>query len=127
MWAQWVRNKIDSFEEGGIIVCQDFMNSATMKYNKVACTTSEFNGIVHTMYDDIVAIMAKFLTTEKCKQLDADIDAEEGPYTKKQVKRDTSSFMIHWKDTSASVKYKVGEKRSTVAKHFITVMLQLTS
>ena len=38
MWGQWVRKKIDSFEEGGITVCQDFMNPATMKYNKIACT-----------------------------------------------------------------------------------------
>ena len=35
VWDQWVRAKIDSFEEGAITVCQDFMNSATMKYNKL--------------------------------------------------------------------------------------------
>ena len=35
VWAQWARAKIDSFEEGTITVCQYFMNSATMKYNKL--------------------------------------------------------------------------------------------
>ena len=65
MWAQWVRNKIDSFEEGGITVCQDFMNSATMKYNKIACTASGFKGSVHTVHDDIVAMMAKSQPSKK--------------------------------------------------------------
>ena len=32
--TQWVRNKINSFKDDGITVYQDFMNSATMKYNK---------------------------------------------------------------------------------------------
>ena len=79
MWAQWVRNKIDSFEEGGITVCQDFMNTATMKYNKIACTTSGFKGSVHTVHDDIVAMMAKSQPSKKRKQIEEEIDKDKIP------------------------------------------------
>jgi len=43
IWAQWVRNKVDQFEEGSITVCQDFMNSAVIKYNKIIGDDSQVN------------------------------------------------------------------------------------
>lgn len=90
-----MHNKIDFFEEGGITVCQDFMNLSTMKYNKIACTTSGFKGSIHTVHDGIVAIMVKSQPTKKRKQVDTDIDADKGPSYKKQVKRDIPPLMIH--------------------------------
>ena len=117
MWAQWVRNKIDFFEEGGITVCQDFMNSATMKYNKIACTTSGFKGSVHTVHDDIVAMMAKSQPSNKRKQDNEIIDITKSPPTKK-VKRDTPPFMTHYKDASTGIKYKVGDTKEYGGKTF---------
>ena len=81
-----MRNKIDSFEDGGIIVCQDVMNSATMKYNNIVS--------VHTVHDDIVAMMAKSHTNKshtnkKYKQVDNDNDTDNNPSDKKYMKRDT--------------------------------------
>ena len=35
IWAQWVRAKGEAFEEGTITKSQDFMNTATIKYNKI--------------------------------------------------------------------------------------------
>ena len=35
IWAQWVRNQVDSFEEGNILIFQTFMNSALVKYNRI--------------------------------------------------------------------------------------------
>ena len=43
-------------------MCQDFMNSATMKYNKIITKEGTFKGSVHTIQDDIVALF-----TEKLK------------------------------------------------------------
>jgi len=49
MWAQWVRNKVDSFEEGNVTVYQDFMNSATIKYTKIAGVSGKFQGSITTV------------------------------------------------------------------------------
>jgi hypothetical protein len=37
IWAQWVRNQVDAFEQGNITLSQSFMNTAVIKYNKI-CT-----------------------------------------------------------------------------------------
>ena len=34
-WARWVGTKVYLFEEGKLTQCQDFMNLATMKFNKI--------------------------------------------------------------------------------------------
>ena len=34
IWAQWVRNQVDAFEQGTILISQSFMNTGVMKYNK---------------------------------------------------------------------------------------------
>ena len=119
VWAQWARNKIGSFKVGGITVYQDFMNSATMNYHKIACTTSGYKGSDYTVYNDIVAMMANSLPTKKRKQLYTDIDADEGPSKKKQVKRDTPPFMTHWKDVSTGVKYQVGDRKEYGGKNLL--------
>lgn len=98
-----MRNKIDSSEEGGITVCQDFMYSATRKYNKIVGTNSEFKGSAHTVHNIIVAMMATLQTNKKCKQVDIDIDTDDNISDKKQTKRDTPPFMIHWKDTATGI------------------------
>ena len=58
MWAQWTRNKIDSFKDGHITNCQDFMNSAILKFKKISADDEGFKGSVHTVHDDIVAVVA---------------------------------------------------------------------
>lgn len=59
VWAQWMRFKIDSFEEGTITVCQDFVNSATMKYNKIVTKEGSFKASVHTVQEDIIALITE--------------------------------------------------------------------
>ena len=58
MWAQWTMNKIDAFDDNQITVCQDFMNTAVVKFNKINATDNGFKGSVHTVQDDIVALIA---------------------------------------------------------------------
>ena len=53
-----MRSKVDAFEEGSILVCQDFMNSATIKYNNIALTKGGFKGSVNTVHEDIVALLS---------------------------------------------------------------------
>ena len=42
VWAQWTRTKVDLFDENQITVCQDFMNTAVVKYNKINSTENGF-------------------------------------------------------------------------------------
>ena len=35
LWAQWVRNQVKRFDNGGIKDCQSFMNKSVIKYNKI--------------------------------------------------------------------------------------------
>ena len=72
-WAQWVRNKIDSFEEGNITDCQDFMNSAVLKYNQIMGRDGDFGGSITTVQDDIVAMIAKNGNNHKRKNDEQEI------------------------------------------------------
>ena len=38
VWAQWTMNKIDAFDDNQITVCQDFMNTAVVNFNKIHST-----------------------------------------------------------------------------------------
>jgi hypothetical protein len=59
LWAQWVRNQVDAFDEGRITVCQAFMNSAVIKYNKITGSSEGgFRGSSSTVQDDIVAMVS---------------------------------------------------------------------
>jgi hypothetical protein len=35
-WAPWIHNQVDDFEAATLTVCQDFMNSAVIKYNNIS-------------------------------------------------------------------------------------------
>lgn len=59
LWAQWVRNQVDAFDDGLITVCQAFMNSAVIKFNKITGSSEGgFRGSSSTVQDDIVAMVA---------------------------------------------------------------------
>jgi len=58
VWAQWVRAQVDSFEEVKIVKCQDFMNSAVVKYNNIIGTSGKFKGSVTSAHEDIVAMVS---------------------------------------------------------------------
>jgi len=105
IWAQWVRNKLDEFEEGSITVCQDFMNSAVIKYNKIIGEDSQgnFGGAITTIQEDIVAMMA--VKTNKRKKKD---NYNEKNSKKDRQKKDPPPFLTHFKDSNG-VKYKLGD------------------
>ena len=51
-------NKVEDVEECKVTKCQDFMNTATIKYNKIAGSypSGKFPGSFTTLQEDIVAI-----------------------------------------------------------------------
>ena len=112
LWAQWVRNKFDEFENGSVTNSQDFMNSATIKYNKVSATSGgKFNGSIHTVQEDVIALLStkSKSRTFKCKQDNDDNDNNESPTQER--KHEAPDFLYHYKDGTTNQNYKVGDKK----------------
>jgi hypothetical protein len=111
LWAQWVRTQTDNFDDGLITDCQSFMNSATIKYIKIASAGS-FEGSSTTVQEDIVAMVAS--AAAKRKKGSHGDDSSKG--TKDQapiVEKKHPPFVKHFKLSSApdSVSYKVGDSK----------------
>ena len=64
MWPQWTSTKVDLFDENQITACQDFMNTVVVKFNKINSTENGFKGYVHTVQEDIVALIATKATNK---------------------------------------------------------------
>jgi hypothetical protein len=110
-WAMWVRIQVDKFDEGLIHVCQDFMNQATLKFNKITSTEGGFQGSNSTVQEDIVAMF----TAAKRKRLPTSAptdvkpkDANDKPFSKK-----LPPFAKHFKANNDpdSQKFKVGDSK----------------
>ena len=110
-WAQWVREKIDSFKDGNITICQTFMNSAMVKYKKLTATGG-FKGYVYRVQEDIVALFASKSKTTKTnfKTKHSHENNDEKPIGR-PLKRDVPDFISHYKENSSSGKYKVGDTK----------------
>ena len=104
-WAQWVRNRVDDFEDGNVINFQDFMNKAVIKYNKIVCVCGKFSGSITTVQEDIIAMIAT-----KQKQLKQNPSSNDSDTrTPKATKRDPPPFVTHYKSSEGG-KYKLGDK-----------------
>ena len=110
VWAQWVRNKIDSFEDGNITVCQDFMNSAAIKYAKIGGMKGGFKGSVHTVHDDIVALLATKNQSSKRKRQEDEVEVNDTKL-KKDKKDDAPPFIKHFKCGTTGKLYEVGDTK----------------
>ena len=68
----------DEFENETITVVQDFMNSAAIKYNKIAAGSGgKFKGSIYTVQEDVVALLsAKVKPKATKRKRDNDDDAE---------------------------------------------------
>ena len=114
-WARWVGTKVDLFEEGKTTKCQDFMNLATMKYNKIVNVSGKFHGSTKTVQEDIIAMLAH-KESAKRKRPSVPDDDDHSPPTHK-FRRDPPPFLIHFQ-TSDKVKYKVGDKKEHAGSIF---------
>ena len=89
---------MDLFNENQITVCQDFMNTAVVKYNKINSTENGFKGSVHTVQEDIVALIAaktkKPQIQKKRKPQEEDVDNEP---PKKKFSKGSPPWLKHFK------------------------------
>ena len=108
-WARWVGNKLDSFEEGSITKCQDLMNMATIKYNKIINVSGKFNGSTKTIQEDIVAMLAHKHPGKRRQITDQDKSGERDD-NPKPPRRDSPPFLTHFQSAD-KVKYKLGDKK----------------
>ena len=108
IWAQWVQDKMDAFDEGNITACQDFMNSAVVKYNKIIGKEGQFKGSVTSVHEDIVAMI-----TKKARMSTKRKTNEDPPPPQKKVNPGLPPFVRHYKSTVNGVdtKYKVGDTK----------------
>ena len=112
-WARWVGTKVDLFEEGKLTQCQDFMNLATMKFNKIVNASGKFHGSTKTIQEDIIAMLAHRASTKRKQP--PPIDADDTPTPK--LRRNSPPFLIHYQ-TADKVKYKVGDKKEHAGSTF---------
>ena len=107
VWAQWFRAKIDAFEEGTIKKSQDFMNTATIKYNKIIGKDGKFSGSMTCVQDDIVSIFAIRSKKRKATSPSKTLNEERKPHSDN---RDLFLFFTHYQDKD-SKKYKLRDSK----------------
>jgi hypothetical protein len=117
-WAQWVRIQIDKFDDGLILVCQDFMNSATLKYNKIITSSvvGGFKGSVSTIQEDIVAMVAGAGAAKRKRTPPSYDDKAATPNDQKPafVNKKLPPFVKHYRSfpTNDATIYKVGDSKT---------------
>ena len=125
VWAQWVRNRTEDFDENRINSCQQLMNSAVLKYKKIKAELGEFKGSTTTIQEDIVAMFAK-RTTNKRK---TDDEEQESPPQNKKPKfdpnnkynnRPTFAKNTYYFKNGVKTEFKVGDTKTVKGKvwHF---------
>jgi hypothetical protein len=108
LWAQWVRNQVDAFEDGLLTNCQAFMNAASLKFTKISTSSSGFKGSSSTIQEDIVAMVA---ATKRKKT--ASTDSNNAPRKTSGEDKKQPPFVKHFKSgtgDSATV-FKVGDQK----------------
>ena len=95
-------------------VCQDFMNSATTKYNNIVATEGSFKELLHTIQEDIVALFSEKKPTKNSKHKPDDYDED----TKlKRPRKGAPPWISHFKNL-AGVKYKIRDAKEFNGTHF---------
>ena len=120
MWAQWTRTKVELFDENQITVCQEFMNTAVVKFNKIKSTENGFKRSVHTVQEDIVALIATKATNKpikKKRKTQFKEEDEEADPPKKKFFKGWPPWLKHFKDVDGN-KYKIGDTKDFKGKTF---------
>ena len=114
IWAQWVRNQVDDYDRGVITNCQDFMNQAIIKYNKIDGISEDgFKGSSTTLQEDIVAMMATNSSKRKRSNDTANTEAKNDNNERKTKERKLPPFVKFTKvnNTPDSPLFKVGDTK----------------
>ena len=115
-WAQWVRNQMDQFQSGNLTVCQDFMNTAAIKYQTIIDEEESFKGSIHTVQEDIVALLSSTNKNNNNKRHLDDDDSSVNPLGKK-IKKNEPDFLRHWRSAEGK-KYVIGDEKEFDGKIF---------
>jgi hypothetical protein len=114
IWAQWVRNQIDAFEQGSITLSQSFMNTAVIKYNKICMDSPEhaFPGSASTLQEDIVAMVASTKRKVPPKP-DTRVKKTTGAVDNASASAKQPPFIKHFKSSPGpdATKFKVGDSK----------------
>jgi hypothetical protein len=111
-WAQWVRAKLDAFDEGTLTNCQTFMNAAALKYIKVSASNSgSFGGRSTTLADDIVAMVTSSNKRKIAPATTKVADKRAVPPDKSTSPSSSTPFTTHNKDLTTGKNYKVGDTK----------------
>jgi len=81
-------------------VCQDFMNTAAVKYNKITTNKGGFKEFVHTVQEDIMALFASQSKSNHPPKRKAYNDDRKQPLHKPKRRRKPPTFLIHYKDSN---------------------------
>ena len=57
-WAQWVRNTVETIEDGTLTNPQKLINKAALKYAKIIASEGTFNASSNSIQQDIVAMIS---------------------------------------------------------------------
>ena len=107
VWNRWVQTQIDQFDEGGMTSCQDFMNTAAIKYLKLK-QKDGFGGSLSTIQDDIVSMVTAIKRKRPAKD-DNDNTNKTSTDTRK-----VPPFISHTRhnDSASGHQYKVGDSKT---------------
>ena len=122
IWAQWVRNQVDLFEEGSITVCQTFMNKALVKYNRIIGDGEHgdaFHGSTNTLQQDIVAMLANANAAKGKKKVPPKQPPSINERDESPPKASELPPFAKWFKSSTSegsIQYKVGDTKEYKGK-----------
>jgi len=96
------------------------MNTAVVKFNKINSTENGFQGYVHTVQEDIVALIAPKATNKPLKmkrrtQFKEEDDEADPP--KKKFAKGSPPWLKHFKDVDSN-KYKISDTKEFKGKIF---------
>ena len=115
-WSRWVNSQKDEFNQGNLTNCQDFMNSALLKYNQISLEEGGFNGSVSSVQEDIISMVAQMKKGTKRKKTDTDDSSEDKSKgaSKTKKKKELPPFLKHFKTSKDATgkPYKVGDTKT---------------
>ena len=96
------------------------MNTAVVKFNKINSTENGFKGSVHTVKEDIVALVAAKATNKSLKKKrkpQSKEEDEDNEPPKKKFSKGSTPWLKHFKDADNN-KYKISDTKDFKGKIF---------
>jgi hypothetical protein len=114
-WAQWIRTKIDAFDDNSLTICQQLMNTAALKHFKISSEDGVFCGRSTSVSEDVVAMLATHNTKPKPTLADS-----KPPGTASDSDLKLPPFVTFYKapESEGGAHYKVGDFKMFEGRKF---------